>query len=277
MKSPDADYENLTQRASEHGPSTLYRFRNAKTDSDIAGLRELIVNRRIRTSSPLNFNDPFDCFPSSDISGTREQRARKLQRSFLEMGFGASSAERRQKAWQIAGMRGTDQLHDYFETGMARTLVDVGVLCFSEVWDNVLMWSHYCGSHTGVCLGFRRLSPMSVVSLALPVHYDRERPVIDLFSDSDEARIRKAIYTKSEDWAYEKEWRTFLHRKPAVQTFAPGVISDVILGAKMDRSRRAQVIAMASEANVLVRQATFHRREWKLVLQDPTLFDEGPP
>ena len=28
------------------------------------------------------------------------------------------------------------------------------ILCFSRNWDNLLLWSHYGDSHTGVCLGF---------------------------------------------------------------------------------------------------------------------------
>src|ERR1700731_4449263 len=29
-----------------------------------------------------------------------------------------------------------------------------GLLCFSRNWDNLLLWSHYAASHTGLCLGF---------------------------------------------------------------------------------------------------------------------------
>jgi hypothetical protein len=30
------------------------------------------------------------------------------------------------------------------------------ILCFSRNWDNLLLWSHYGASHTGICLGVCR-------------------------------------------------------------------------------------------------------------------------
>jgi len=30
----------------------------------------------------------------------------------------------------------------------------VGLLCFSRNWDNLLLWSHYGASRTGICCGF---------------------------------------------------------------------------------------------------------------------------
>src|ERR1035441_3016297 len=36
----------------------------------------------------------------------------------------------------------------------AETARDYGLLCFSEEWNNILLWSHYADQHRGVCLGF---------------------------------------------------------------------------------------------------------------------------
>jgi hypothetical protein len=39
--------------------------------------------------------------------------------------------------------------------GLRQTLSrDTGLLCFSESWDHLLMWSHYANKHQGICLGF---------------------------------------------------------------------------------------------------------------------------
>ena len=29
-----------------------------------------------------------------------------------------------------------------------------GVICFSAIWNHILMWSHYANSHQGFCIGF---------------------------------------------------------------------------------------------------------------------------
>lgn len=46
-----------------------------------------------------------------------------------------------------------------------------GLLCFSEVWDSILLWSHYAEKHAGIVLGFdvsadrSRFLPVDYVSL----------------------------------------------------------------------------------------------------------------
>src|SRR5260370_34750674 len=51
------------------------------------------------------------------------------------------------------------------------------ILCFSRNWDNLLLWSHYGASHTGICLGFDIPDDYDVdVSLPAEPHPDTRPP-----------------------------------------------------------------------------------------------------
>lgn len=93
------------------------------------------------------------------------------------------------------------------------------------------MWSHYANKHFGFCLEYdftytliRRFPDLHIAQLMLfPVYYSRNRPLlsealIDTNTTIDYKELKKlppdfiknimiGLLYKSEDWAYEKEWR----------------------------------------------------------------------
>lgn len=85
----------------------------------------------------------------------------------------------------------------------------IGLLCFSESWQNPVLWSHYADKHRGICLGLDIPD-----KYAIPVDYSRNRiPVA--FKDNDPEQglspdfVKEMLHTKYEHWAYEKERRMF--------------------------------------------------------------------
>jgi Protein of unknown function (DUF2971) len=97
----------------------------------------------------------------------------------------------------------------------------IGICCFSETYDNILMWAHYADGHRGFCLEFdTSLPPFSivrddkVVQHAEEVKYQPEIPsydLIELMSGDLETRTKKLskmlLLTKGECWQYQSEWR----------------------------------------------------------------------
>ena len=49
----------------------------------------------------------------------------------------------------------------------------MGILCFSEHCDDILMWSHYSDGHKGFCLEFDR-ERLEAWKFCRPVDYDQE-------------------------------------------------------------------------------------------------------
>lgn len=86
----------------------------------------------------------------------------------------------------------------------------MGVRCFSETNDNLLMWAHYADSHKGYCVEYSSIDLFNQFQTALvPVVYKIDYPKVGYFNDSlgvyENAMSR--IATKSIVWEYENEWR----------------------------------------------------------------------
>jgi len=86
-----------------------------------------------------------------------------------------------------------------------------GIVCFSQRYDDPVLWSHYADRHRGVALIFEIPDDM-----AIPISYQPERFMLDVdaairrgsFQESD---LDQLISTKFSSWSYEKEIRVTCH------------------------------------------------------------------
>ncbi|MGF9763829.1 DUF2971 domain-containing protein [Microvirga sp. 0TCS3.31] len=134
------------------------------------------------------------------------------------------------------------------------------ILCLSEAPDNTLMWAHYADQHQGIVLRFRSAPDVdSPWPMARPVNYVTGMPLLidtDFLADflSGRAMLRprpimdRIVYTKSADWAYEREWRIFsgAGRNPNAAyedvRFHPLELDAVILGCRLADEERVAFI-----------------------------------
>ncbi len=114
----------------------------------------------------------------------------------------------------------------------------LGIACFSETWDQALMWAHYADSFKGVCIEYDfemlRESLPDVTSFSRISYAGR---LLDIGSDLDDTtRLAKWILsTKHESWSYEREWRLFAPTRDNV-LFDCQAIRRVILGPRMSKN-----------------------------------------
>jgi len=98
----------------------------------------------------------------------------------------------------------------------------IRVLCLSQEYDNLLLWSHYSAEHRGGVIQLKLDSDITCFSQAQPIRYSRELPpsgspadvargMLGLPRDGSKSAMRQVL-SKSEDWAYEKEWRVLVKR-----------------------------------------------------------------
>jgi hypothetical protein len=130
-----------------------------------------------------------------------------------------------------------------FEGYKAAVAKRFGILCFSEKKADVLQWAHYAERHKGICLGFDVSGSQGKFGR---VRYKAHRVAFP--EKLDESFSWKLLTTKSEAWAYEKEWRVFLELKDGVWNEGAGrvlyfadfrtelVLKEVILGASCKTS-----------------------------------------
>ena len=132
----------------------------------------------------------------------------------------------------------------------------VGVLCLSDVYDDILMWSHYADNHRGICLIFE--TNYEFFANAIPVRYQQARPRVNQITQTTEQMLENAIFTKSSAWAYEKEWR-ILHYLQGVgeRQSPPTAMKAIMLGVALSGTDRRLVEAWvkASQAKPTVLRA----------------------
>jgi hypothetical protein len=85
-----------------------------------------------------------------------------------------------------------------------------GLLCFSRNWDNLLLWSHYANSHTGLCLGFDIPGGPDSNGYDMNVHYQPNLLKIRRQEDVNYDLANRLLRTKHESWSYEQELRMFV-------------------------------------------------------------------
>jgi len=121
----------------------------------------------------------------------------------------------------------------------------ISMFCLSEICNDILMWSHYADGHRGICLVFdgKNDKYQRFRQKTACVAYKDSIPEFNFYRDTDERKNARAMMlTKATDWSYEKEWRFInIEGGPGLYHIPPGIISGVILGAKMEEDDKARV------------------------------------
>mgnify|MGYP006187613487 CR=1 FL=1 len=144
----------------------------------------------------------------------------------------------------------------------------IGVTCFSEVWNSILMWSHYGDNHSGYCVGFdEKLLRYSQIGKLKRVNYSNEYPDLNPIlknKNSDEIKF----FLKSTEWSYEKEIRLislYNESNPKrVINLDNDVIKEVIIGLNTSKKDKEEIVAIAKDKEIDVWQAVKGEFEFKI-------------
>ena len=216
-------------------PTKFYRYRQIVGES-AKYLERTLCHNEIYFPAPITFNDPFDCLATFSYEGTDDELINDYMRIARKHGPLVSEAELRLDAEQMLvdpsrnprSATASNAIQDQY----ARTVrSEIGVLCISEVCDDILMWSHYADFHRGICLEFD--GEAMFMQHANRVTYAKHRPKIDAYRDSNDTKLDKALLTKSDHWSYEREWRLIRYQGgPGVVAFRPENLTGVIFGVQ---------------------------------------------
>lgn len=186
-------------------PTILYKY--TKIDQYFYSL---LINNEIWFSDPRNFNDPYDCNLIYDTKVKEDELKKflfainKKEAIIKLIGRALTDKEIEQRAKSL----NEGEIKKLLSSVRDKEVSEIGMSCFSEVRDNLLMWSHYANKHTGTCLEFNFSNDLDFLTIPLKVEYPTNFPKTSFIKEQDKIKKYKFMFgTKSRDWEYEKEVR----------------------------------------------------------------------
>ena len=160
----------------------------------ISQLKDFLFSGQLYFADPCQFNDPYE--------GKRSVKAKK---------------------------RGEDKIVD-----SELYLLNLGVFCCSSRNDSILMWSHYADSHKGCCIEFDITKDLDFFygthEVIYSTHYPQFPP--DANAEVIIEPVTDAIFHKSKDWEYEKEYRVVKNAFVGLRDIKPEAIKTIIFGCE---------------------------------------------
>lgn len=256
----DLFYTKLGQIYLEDAPNKLYKY--CGTERYVL---ESLRNDTIWFSQITNLNDPFEFDVFVDTKACAEFNAK--------IG-GELSVVNQMKLEHIIKENLAD-LKNIFQDGKRL----MGVTCFSEAFDSILMWSHYGKNHSGICIEYDLLGMNEELNYSpVPVLYKNTFPSLTRFDlqnpeSSVEEIYIKSMLIKSKEWCYEKEWRVLQDYGACGDAWdeeSKGALrrmitpSAVYLGCNADTDFEREVIDICKDKGITCYKLEKDEREYKL-------------
>jgi Protein of unknown function (DUF2971) len=247
-------------------PPRLYKYEPFNEQS----LKNLKA-QGIYFGSPVNFNDPYDCAlhpvicqPSdNDVEAVRTcYLNHPLSKAFAKKFLAPTTKQLREMLIRSGYAVITDAQENFKQRGVS---------CFSEVNNDLLMWSHYGDKYKGFCLEFN--TSQEPFQKARKVQYSSMMPVIDvatlLLHNSFEV-VMDLFSTKSNSWAYEQEWRVIHAQAGTFYIYPPDCLTGVFFGPEMSAEAREIIclILQGQNPNVKFWLGRRSRTEFKVEFEE---------
>lgn len=262
---------------------------------------DILSSLRLLVTPPDRFNDPFEFTPQLEGRHTAEDVKRMLSRDELlipawrEMvaaGVTHESFEAVKERYlrELEGSEGlvsdagarfrqiVEEVRSYIVSSFSE---DFGLVCYSQVPDDILMWSHYGARHRGFVVEFDLgHSFFQDGNNMAPVEYSSERAFAEMREDELLIDDVLALFRrKSLDWEHERECRQLFQLSEcetertgeAVSYYVPippSCISAVILGARCDSANEAAIRGALADGlrEVPIRRAALHPSAFRLCI-----------
>ncbi|WP_085908265.1 DUF2971 domain-containing protein [Kiloniella majae] len=264
---------------SEIPPPNLYKYRSLGTNEEIDQTRSIFENKEIYYSCPPQFNDPFDCYPTYSWQATKKEARAYIQKLVDIRNPELKPTKRRQQIdltlRQYILLSNSPDKQKLIEKEFIDNYRRKRIYCLAKRSDNILMWSHYGGYHSGICLQFNS-RPSSYFFRAQKVIYGNDRPIINPGLDGHMEKFEKALLSKSKAWSYEEEWRmTEINLSGQVtevpnKSFPTRDLRGVILGAKVSEDHEKMVREWVSNypTDIQIQRAKLCPTRYQIIIEN---------
>lgn len=174
----------------------LYKYRE-----DSGFTEDIIKNHALWFSSPLAFNDPFDCWSVVGYA-TDEQKNQTMDRLAQEYPFVKDVYSK------SPGIVKNCLVPQKLKTCADNVFSQIRICSFSQKYNNIIMWSHYAQEHTGLCFMFDFSEDLLFLKFCSKVNYVSKITPSNALSDEGRKKlIKECVLSKYKDWSYEEEVR----------------------------------------------------------------------
>jgi hypothetical protein len=283
----------------EYGDNLFYKYRSINKYT-----YSLLINNELYFNRPNNFNDPFDCKLDCFHKGTHDEWIT----FFIQRGIHPAEASNTIREYLKKGImkqKSDGILLDNTKKNNLKLyknincVLDVGnklrPCCFSELNNDILLWSHYAQEHTGICLIFKSVDYGNhcVLPLDSPhylpfwkINYTNDKPkkvnLLDMSKEEEITRIMEFMRTKSKKWEYEKERRLLatiddLEGKETLK-FQKDALAGIIFGLKIEPNTAIHIKGLVDEhyqgINVKLYRTYEIRGKYEIDFKEITDFDK---
>ena len=219
-------------------PTSLFRFSGlAVLDDGTKPVINDIVNEALSFAKPKVFNDPLD----------------PILREWMNLKQKSSVSKQDKRLFKY----------------LKNSLESLRICCLSRRGDSIqlnpLMWAHYADEHRGVCLKFDLLNDLDTFYFPKKVDYNQTYLQYNYLQNPSKAS--EAIWHKSSDWAYEKEYRIIKPTYHGLMDVNPDAFVGVIIGCrcdKVDEQKIKDAIANIPYKNVVLQHASLNHTKYCL-------------
>jgi hypothetical protein len=172
-------------------------------------LENTLRNKEIYCTDPAKLNDPWDCRVSFNYTSMlSDPLAREKMLALQRRALSPETFIHPSRPVYEDRIRNSDEeLTKTVEQKsgfLTEALQQRRIYCLTPKPLSTLMWSHYGGDHTGICLEFHVGNALFL--RALEVQYRETYPVFDI-TQMDTPRVMGIMLTKAKCWDYEEEYR----------------------------------------------------------------------
>jgi hypothetical protein len=269
-------------------PRYIYKYMPDRLDR----IGNIVVNRRIFFSSPLKFNDPFDCaigirFPDPNNLTKEDEACWRWYFEHIAAMRGDSNTVNKSKrdaahTFELGKHKDPSFISDT-QREIDRVIQEggkqLGVFCASETMESAAMWAHYAANHRGVVIEFDHTTLVDLQGniRSFRVEYQDLLPSLcdyrEMIQLKDPVWFERLFFCrKSSEWKNEKEWRFFTTPTDSFMDLPDCSITRVIFGAKMPEGNKdlIQKWVQGSPDKIQLSDAFPSNAEFKIIARDRT-------
>ena len=205
---------------------------------------QIFIKSELYFAKADDLNDPYEISLPVTFEGTDEQIKAKLQSLNIPV------TDENVKNVKDANSQTRKELKKQAEESLVEATRTFGICSFSEVNNDILLWSHYSDCQKGFCLEFDVTTPFfrsheNGEPLYHRVYYHEILPSNSYFKNTPKESVLASLLNKYSGWGYEQEWRFV--GDPGCHRFEPECLKGVIFGYRMPKHEREAICRLLTK------------------------------